>query len=73
MDHINNLYVADPKPEVMWMKNGQTIIEFNQTNYGRFRGENWIQFNTGKCRLIIQRPRESDSGVIFRNQDQRNQ
>lgn len=44
------------------MKNGSEIISYGQTTYGRFRADYANIFETGKCRLIIQRPRESDSG-----------
>ncbi|CAL8070096.1 unnamed protein product [Orchesella dallaii] len=63
---------GNPKPEIMWMKNGQSIISYGQTTYGRFRADYANIFETGKCRLIIQRPRESDSGVytcVGRNYD----
>lgn len=50
------------KPQVTWMKNGEVIVSHDQTTYGRFKAENWMLFDSGKCRLIIQRPRNSDSG-----------
>lgn len=53
---------GNPKPEIMWTKNGTEIISYGQTVYGRFRADYANIFETGKCRLIIQRPRESDSG-----------
>jgi hypothetical protein len=65
---------GSPKPAITWMKNGMTIIEPDQTTYGRFRAEYHASVGDigGKCRLIIQRPRESDSGVytcVGRNVD----
>jgi hypothetical protein len=52
------------QPQITWMKNGEIIISHDQTTYGRFKAENWKLFEGGKCRLIIERPRESDSGII---------
>lgn len=51
-----------PTPQVSWMKNGEIMIGYDQTNYGRFKAEQWSLFESVKCRLIIQRPRTSDSG-----------
>jgi len=63
--HLDVDLKACPRPQVTWMKNGQTCVAADQTVFGRFRSDLYSTTSESwHARLTIERPREMDSGVF---------